>query len=55
MYLMTQCQHCEQEKYKCKCSNMTMNGMFYEENTKRFYTWEDLRKYYESRQKAQTE
>ena len=50
MYLMTVCQNCQLEKYKCKCPNMTQKGKYWEEQTKRFYTWEELRAFYKSKE-----
>ena len=48
---MTLCQNCELEKYKCKCPNMTNKGKYWEEQTKRFYTWEELKEYYRKKSK----
>jgi len=49
MYLMSQCQNCEKEKLYCTCP--VNKGLFWEETTKQFYTWEELQIFYKKKAK----
>ena len=49
MYLMSQCQNCQREKLNCTCQ--TNKGLYWEETTKKFYTWIELKEFYKKKAK----
>lgn len=47
MYLATLCANCQLEKYRCICK--INKGLYWEETSKKFYTFEELKEFYKKK------